>query len=165
MRVLIAEDDRTSRIMITRMLAPYADCTVVVNGNEAVSLFSTALELNRPYDLICLDVLMPELDGLAVLTRMRGLENDLEIKDPNRARVIMTTALADLENIKRAIRGNCQGYLLKPINRLALLEKLKSLGLISNGQPLESEDAVSVLSGDGAAAAAAGSDADTKGDH
>lgn len=165
MRVLIAEDDRTSRIMISRMLAPYADCTVVVNGNEAVSLFRTALELNRPYDLICLDVLMPELDGLAALMRMRGLENDLEIKEPCRARVIMTTALADLENVKAAIRGNCQGYLLKPITQLALLEKLRSLGLISSSQPPEREDAETAPIRDSAVAAGDGSDALNKGDH
>jgi len=165
MRVLIAEDDRTSRMMISRMLAPYADCTVVVNGDEALSLFRTAIELNRPYDLICLDVLMPEMDGLTALTRMRALENDLEIKEPDRARVIMTTGLSDLESVKRAIRGHCQGYLLKPIDQLALLEKLKSLGLISSSQPPESEDAGSAPIQDSAVAAGAGTDAAKMGDH
>ncbi len=158
MRALIAEDDRTSRVLITRILAPYADCTVVVNGIEAVSLFRTALELDRPYDLICLDVLMPELDGLAALMSMRALERDFEIKESDRARVIMTTALSDVANVKKAIRGNCQGYLLKPIGRQALVETLRSLRLISGSQPPESEVAGSALTGNSAAAAEGGSD-------
>ena len=130
MRALIAEDDYTSRILIQRLLAPHAECTVVVNGEKALEAFCTALYKGRPYDLICLDLMMPEMDGHTALTRIREIEKEHGIEEAACVKVIMTTALADIENVRKAIREKCQGYLIKPYDKQKLLDKLTSLGLL-----------------------------------
>lgn len=132
MRALIAEDDYTSRVLLQRLLAPYATCTIAVNGKKAVEAFQAALDKGQYYDLVCLDVLMPEMDGHAALACIRELEKEHNIDQPKRANVIMTTGLADLENVRRAIHGKCQGYLIKPLDKQKLLGKLKTLGLLKD---------------------------------
>ncbi|MCA1987263.1 MAG: response regulator, partial [Desulfovibrio sp.] len=63
MRVLIVEDDFTSRKLMQTILSPYGDCDVAVNGREAVEAFQNALNSAKPYDLVCMDIMMPEMDG------------------------------------------------------------------------------------------------------
>ena len=130
MRALIAEDNYTSRILIQRLLAPHAECTVVVNGEKAVEAFLRAFYDGRPYDLICLDLMMPEMDGHTALTRIREIEKERGIEEAACVKVIMTTAHADVENVRKAIREKCQGYLIKPYDKQKLLDKLTSLGLL-----------------------------------
>jgi len=130
MKSLIAEDDFTSRLLLQELLAPYGECHIAVNGREAVSAYRIALDAGQPYDLICLDILMPEMDGHAALKEIRAMEESRGILSTQGAKIIMTTALGDVKNVAAAYKALCDGYLVKPVDKaklLGLLDELKVL--------------------------------------
>ena len=99
MKALIVEDDFSSRILLQELLAPYGQCHIAVNGREAVSAYHIALDAGQPYDLVCLDIIMPEMDGHAALKEMRAMEELERIDSTHGAKIIMTTALGDVKNV------------------------------------------------------------------
>ncbi len=129
MRVLVVEDDFISRRLLCRYLQAYAECDVAVNGNEAVGAFKQVLMANERYDLVCLDIMMPGMDGQETLKRLRALEQEHGVTDAERAHVIMTTALEDQDNVMAAFTNACDGYVVKPIEKKKFLETLQSIGL------------------------------------
>jgi two-component system chemotaxis response regulator CheY len=131
MKTLIVEDDFTSRLLLQASLTPYGECHIAVNGREAVEAFQAARQQGQRYDLICMDIMMPEMDGQEALKQIRKLEDDADILSSDAAKVVMTTALDDIGNVMAAFKGLCDAYLMKPIEKANLLAKLKSLHLIS----------------------------------
>lgn len=93
MRILIAEDDLTSRKFLFKFLSKYGECDMVVDGLEALDAFLMSIKDEKPYDLICLDIMMPKVDGVKVLKNIRDFEIQKNIIPENRSKVIMTTAL------------------------------------------------------------------------
>jgi two-component system, chemotaxis family, chemotaxis protein CheY len=130
MRTLIAEDDFTSRLLMQKLLAPYGESHVAINGQEALEAFKAARSKRRPYDLICLDIMMPEMDGQTVLREIRAIEAGLGIQPGKGVKALMTTALKDAKNVMTAFREMCDGYLVKPIDKAKLLKQMRELGLI-----------------------------------
>jgi two-component system chemotaxis response regulator CheY len=130
---LIVEDEVTSRAILREFLKRYGVPHIAINGKEAVDAVGAALQAGEPFDLICLDIMMPEMDGQEALKRIRQLEFEAGVDAEKRAKVIMTTALADRGNVVEAIQGQCDYFLVKPIDRLALLEELRRMQLIPKG--------------------------------
>jgi len=129
MKTLIVEDDFTSRLLLQELLKSYGPCHIAVNGKEAVEATAAALE-DEPYDLICLDIMMPEMDGQEALRRIREQEEARDTLSSNGAKIVMTTALDDIKNVSAAYQSLCDGYLTKPIQKAKLLEELRKLELI-----------------------------------
>lgn len=130
MKALIVEDDFTSRLLLQGLLQPFGECHVCVNGREAVEAFRTALGEGKRYNLVCMDIMMPEMDGQTALRQIREIENGSGVLPSDGVKVIMTTALDDKKNIMNAFREQCDVYLVKPIDKDKLVENLKSLALI-----------------------------------
>ena len=130
MKVLIAEDDFASRTYMLRMLEQYGECDITVDGKEAVDAVEIALEDGEPYDLICLDIMMPEMDGYEALKRIRMLEEEAGILENMRSKIIMTTALTDGRNVQKAFQYGCVAYAGKPIDPKKFEYELKKLSLI-----------------------------------
>lgn len=131
MRFLVVEDDFTSRKLLQRILSPYGDVDVAVNGQEAVDAFEGALNEEKPYELVCMDIMMPEMDGQEALKRIRILEKNVSRSGPDEAKVIMTTALDDPKNVVEAYyKGGATSYVPKPIDRQLFLQLLRNIGLI-----------------------------------
>lgn len=133
MKCLIADDDSFGQELLTSFLADYAETIDTArNGAEAVQLFSNALEQGNPYEFVCLDILMPEMDGQEALQQMRQLESKAGLAGNEAAIIVMTTALSSVQEIQKAIwQGDCNNYLVKPIARADLVTLLKSYRLIS----------------------------------
>ncbi len=129
MRILIAEDDFISRRLMVKFLAMRGTCEIAVNGKEAIEAFSLAWEEGHPYSVIFLDVMMPEMDGLNVLKKIRQAEKEKGIRKPYLAKIIMTTAKNDSTSVMEAIQSGCNAYLVKPIDEKKLSAKLRELGL------------------------------------
>ena len=127
MKTLIVEDDPASRRLMHAYLAPVSQCDLASDGHEAIDLFTRAIDSGGNYDLICLDIMMPRMTGHEVLRTIRALEEEQEIFPP--AKVIMTTALRDRDNVMAAFSNQCEAYLVKPIDRESLFEKLRTLGI------------------------------------
>jgi two-component system chemotaxis response regulator CheY len=105
MRILVVEDDFNSRRMMQKLLAPYGDVDVVVDGEEAVEAFRLAWEESKPYDLLFMDIMMPRMDGQEALKRLRVYEREVGVKPSDEAKVIMTSVLDDPKNVIEAYYG------------------------------------------------------------
>jgi len=130
MRILIAEDDYVSRTFLYKFLSNYGDCDVTVDGIEALEVFIMSLDEGQHYDLICLDIMMPEVDGVNVLKTIRVLEDERKIPKDKRSKVIMTTALNATEKVKSAFEIGAEGYAVKPIDIDKFVEVLRKLELV-----------------------------------
>lgn len=131
MKILIAEDDFISRLLLQELLKTYGQAHIAVNGREALAAVRVALESDRPYDLICLDITMPEMSGQDALREIRLAEETSGVAGQARAKIIMTTALADKDNVVTARDQHCDSFLVKPIERTRLVGELRRLKLIT----------------------------------
>lgn len=130
MKILIAEDDFASRKFMLRFLSKYGECDVTVDGLEAVDAFTMALDAEDGYDLVCLDIMMPELDGYQALKQMREYEKEKGISEEQGAKIIMTTALNEGRNVTKAFELGCVAYAGKPIDQDKFENVLRKLELI-----------------------------------
>jgi len=130
MRTLIVEDDFTSRLLLQSSLARYGECHIAVNGKEAVEAFRAAQASGQKYDLICMDIMMPEMDGQEAVREIRALEEAGGTLSTTGVKIIMTTALDDVKNVVQAFMGLCDAYLFKPIDTAKLLDHLRGFRLV-----------------------------------
>ena len=131
MKTLIAEDDFTSRLLLQEILSPYGECHAAVDGKEAVAAFETALADQKPYDLVCLDIMMPEIDGQKALKQVRDREKQAGIPMHHEVKVIMISTLDDPKSVVEAYyKGGATAYLVKPVKKTRLLDQVKEFGLI-----------------------------------
>lgn len=130
MKILIAEDDLVSRKFLSTFLSRYGEVDLVVDGLEALDAYLIAVKENEPYDLICLDIMMPKVDGVKVLKAIRDFEAKRGVKQEERTKVIMTTALVETDYVKNAFAIGCEAYAAKPIDTQKMLEVMQKLQLI-----------------------------------
>ncbi len=130
MKILLAEDDFASRKFMQKYLDKYGECDVTVDGGEAVDAFLMALEDEEPYDLICLDIMMPVLDGYQVLKAIRSMEKERGIEGDKMVKIIMTTALNEEKNVRVAFELGCTVYCNKPIDQEKFEQVLSKLKLV-----------------------------------
>jgi two-component system chemotaxis response regulator CheY len=128
------EDDYTSRLLLQTILARYGECDVADGGKEAVHAFFTARASGHAYDLICLDIMMPIVDGHAVLRCIRDDEAERGVLTHDAVKVIMTTALDDIETVFASFHGLCDAYLVKPTDTAKLIAHLRAFGLIGESE-------------------------------
>jgi two-component system chemotaxis response regulator CheY len=133
MRCLIVEDCDFVREMMELFLIDYADTDSTSNGEEAVALFSRALADGRPYQLVCLDILMPGMNGQETLKKMRQVESAVG-NAAQKTVIIMTTAIDSREEMEEALwQGECTDYLAKPIILAELVALMRTYNLICSG--------------------------------
>ncbi|MBW4056694.1 MAG: response regulator [Proteobacteria bacterium] len=128
MKTLIVEDDFLSRKLMLAYLSPLGECDIAANGSEALEAFMMANDAGHNYDLITLDIMMPEMSGQEVLKRMRRIEEERGLVP---AKIVMTTALKDVDNVMTAFKNQCEGYLVKPIESEKLRGLLRELNLVA----------------------------------
>lgn len=131
MKILIAEDDLASRKFLFKVMTRYGECDMTVDGIEAVEAFMIAMDIGEPYDLICLDIMMPKVDGLRALKAIRDIEKQKGVPDDKRVRIIMTSALNEDEVVFDSLSSGSEAYITKPIN-VQQLEKLMQKGIITD---------------------------------
>ena len=131
MKCLIVEDDKISSQVLVKMMSRHSRSDAAVDGREAVEMFRKAHESQSPYDLVLMDIMMPEVDGLLSVQTMRETEAALKIPPAQRVKVVMTTALNDPLIIMKALyKLDADSYLVKPIRLQRLEEELRELKLI-----------------------------------
>ena len=131
MRILIAEDETASQVLIKTILSPYGECECVDNGEKAVAAYENSLKTQNPYDLVILDIMMPVMDGQEALKQIRTLEKETGIAKSGQIKIVMLTALGDQGNVIKAFfKGQASEYIVKPIEKEKIIAKLKLLKLI-----------------------------------
>jgi len=126
---MLAEDDYASCKILESFLEPYGRCEVARNGMEALELYNQRVKAGKFFDLICLDIMMPKVDGVRVLQLIR---ESISQSNPSghKTVILMVTALGKTQFIEDAIASGCDGYLTKPIIRDELIKLLNEQGLL-----------------------------------
>jgi two-component system chemotaxis response regulator CheY len=128
-KILVVEDELTSRELLRVILEPHGQVHTVADGIEAIKAFNLAFE-GEPFDLICLDIMMPRMDGQQVLEGIRRIEAERGILGPDGVKILMISALGDFEHVTAAFASQCTSYITKPIEAERIVEELQKLGLI-----------------------------------
>ncbi len=134
MRVLIVEDDFVGSRLMKKFLEADCFCHLAFDGREAIDAFEAALKEEKPYDLLFLDIMMPEVNGVDVLKTIRKMEEDKGIPPEKGVKVIMTTAMNDADVIMESFNARCDSYMVKPIRKDKLFEEIENLGLLTRGK-------------------------------
>lgn len=125
MKILIVEDEKISRVYLSAIAKKYGDCDTAEDGESALKIIEKSFEENNRYDLIFLDIMLPKITGHRVLESIRNIELENEITGENKTIIIMTSALRDGENVKKAYKNLADGYIVKPIFKDKIEEILK----------------------------------------
>jgi two-component system, chemotaxis family, chemotaxis protein CheY len=128
MKILLVEDELTSRRTLISFLHPIGEVDICVNGNIALNVAKKALENNQPYELIFLDIMISNLDGISTLKKIRQLETHHGVKEHAKSKVIMTSANADKDVILKAAQAGCTSYMIKPIDKKRLYNEIRKHG-------------------------------------
>jgi two-component system chemotaxis response regulator CheY len=126
------EDDFISRRILKGLITSCVecDCDIAIDGEEAITAFRLAHEGKTPYDLICMDIMMPGIDGQEAVRRIREMERELGVPPCLETRIIMTSALDDPRSVVKAYyQGGATSYIVKPISNQKLMRELRTLRL------------------------------------
>lgn len=129
MNILVTEDDFVCRNILAKYLSDLGNIDIAVDGAEAITAVETSLKSDHPYQLICLDIMMPQINGQKALAKIRQLESEYNVPIDNAAIIIMTTALSDIKNVMNAYSELADGYVVKPIRKEKLFSELAKLKL------------------------------------
>lgn len=130
MRILVVDDDFVSRKKMEIIMQNFGDCDSAKNGEDAVGIFTMAFESRSPYDVIALDISMPDVDGFEVLSRIREIEDSRSIEAEKRVKVIMVTAKSDKATVVECVQSGCDDYIVKPVNWKIVFNKLVKLKIL-----------------------------------
>jgi len=129
-KCLIVDDDALGRELTAQYLQNVPVVDTAVDGQDAVEKFRTALSEGDPYDLILLDIIMPDMDGIAAGKEIRKLEKDLALPVNKQVNIIMLTALNTPENVMQSMLSvHSAAYLVKPVEPEKLKKTIGQLGL------------------------------------
>ncbi|MCC5924959.1 MAG: response regulator [Bacteroidetes bacterium] len=131
LNILIIEDDYTARTLLQHMLKNYGTCTVATDGLTGLQEFTSSLNAGKGYDLICLDIMMHNMNGYDALRQIRAVEQDKKVLPSDGVKILMTTAIDSLASVKTSYFELCDGYLTKPLHKDKLIAELKALNLIT----------------------------------
>lgn len=118
MAILIVEDNPVNaKLLVVMLRGAGFQCEVVGNGSEALTMLSEMAEIQ----LVITDYMMPAMDGLELIEKIRAMPQF------NHIPILIASAHADLETVKRAQRIRCDGFLVKPIDKQQLLNRVGEL--------------------------------------
>lgn len=130
MKILVTEDDFASRNVLQLTLRDLGEVDLAVDGEEALAACSEAFRCGEPYDLILMDIMMPEKDGLEAAREIRQMERKNGIRPRDEAKILMVTAFSDVKTVFKAFNSSeVSGYLVKPFVPEDVLKKLAELGV------------------------------------
>lgn len=128
MKALIVDDCALSRQLLIISIEEHAEIEVAENGKEAIALVKQAIDQNENYNLICMDLTMPVMDGHETMQAIRAMESEAGIA---KSKVFMITASSCPDDMIKAITlGECDDYIVKPVMRKAIRKLLKKHTLI-----------------------------------
>jgi len=131
MKILIADDNEAARRLLQLYLSGYGTLVTVENGMKAIEVFSQALDTNERFDLICIDYIMPEIDGIEVTKTIRSLEQEHGISEKDRVRIIMSSAVDQGSEIMKAYTNGCDSYMIRPCLRECYRKEIQNFGLLN----------------------------------
>lgn len=129
MRTLVVDDDQICRSVLQHALQGYGPVCYAIDGLGAVAEVARSLAEQRQYDLITLDIMMPDLDGQQTLKLIRKLEELFGVTQG--AKIAMTSAMDDKQSILGSFRDQADLYFIKPLKLNQVVDELRKAQLIS----------------------------------
>ena len=129
MKVLVAEDDLASGKFMQKLLSKYGEVVLARDGIAAVDEFVNAVSANERFDLICMDIMMPKIDGYKALASIRDAERKLGTPRDKRCKVIMISALDEGFDASYA-SVDYEEYMCKPIDIMKFDSLIRKLEII-----------------------------------
>jgi two-component system chemotaxis response regulator CheY len=130
MRTLIVDDELMGRLVLRKIMSRHGEVDVAVNGREAVEAYRLSWEANEPFDVILMDILMPELDGREALKEIRRYEDERNIVGRSQVKIVMITAMEDSKNVIGSFKEGAEGYVVKPVTPEKVDAQLAQLGML-----------------------------------
>lgn len=131
MKCLIVDDEGLNREFVATLLMGAAECEEAVNGSEAVTKFRAALESDVPFDLVLLDIMMPEMNGHETAKAIRSLEKEHGLDMGHRVNIVMLTALNSPQDAMESFcSAQSAAYIVKPVSKENLFNVITKLGLL-----------------------------------
>jgi len=115
LRCLIVDDDVITGRLLKNMVSEYGACDEVGTGKKAIDSFKRAWDEGNPYDLVFLDIMMPEMDGQMALRAMREYESTRADIGEKSCRIIIMTVSREPHDVVEAYKNQCDGFMTKPI--------------------------------------------------
>ncbi|MGD8991843.1 MAG: response regulator [Desulfobacterales bacterium] len=129
MRVLVIDDDKPTRQLLKEMVSKIGACETADSGKKAIAAFVEAWQDWRPFDLILLDILMPEMNGSQVLSKIRELEKEKQVPEKLKVKIVMVSGVSEKETVMACLRDGCDDFLVKPLESQSLLKKIRNFRL------------------------------------
>lgn len=130
LKALVIDDDTVCRERLKMLMQDFFDCTFACNGREGLLMYKKSLQEGAPYQLITLDINMPEMNGHETLEAVRKLEEQHGIQGLDVVKVIMTTSENSSNHVFAAFREGCEAYVVKADMGDKLLDAVVQLGLL-----------------------------------
>lgn len=127
MRMMLVEDVPVARLIQAKLLGQYGHVDAAIDGSGALEFFETAMWCEAPYEVVWLDLALPDLHGIEVMQRLRELETENACAH---AKVIIVTGSLDPADKLAAEELGAEGFLHKPLTLEMIQGELSRLGLI-----------------------------------
>jgi len=122
-RILIIEDSQPNRDLLKEILKETAECDFAESGIAAAEMYNRSIEQKQAYDVILLDIILPEASGIDLLKKIRKSERDAGILLGEGVPIVMVTGQE--QRFLEAYDKGCNDYILKPIQPEVLLQKIR----------------------------------------
>ena len=127
MRILIVEDEKISRQKMQLIMSNFGECDAVARGDDAVAAFKKAWEIRAPYDIITLDIMLEDSNGMDILLSLRESEKCMDLPPAKKAKIIMVTSQSDRDFVITCMTANCDGYIVKPFTKETITKCLNKI--------------------------------------
>lgn len=133
-KALIVEDVFLIQRLIAHLIQDYAECKPAENGKDAINLFTSEYFNGVPFNLVCLDIYLPEMNGIEVLKSIRAFEEEIRLKEDERCKIVMVSSSSNHNMVNSAKKVGCDGYVTKPFTKNEVIAELLRLKLITEKQ-------------------------------
>ncbi len=128
MRILVVDDEQVSRNVLRKAMESFGPCEEAEGGREATAAFDRAWEESSPFDLLLVDLSMPDMDGREVIQQIRSREESMEVPAAAQAKIVVVTSHSEKDTVLSCLRAGCDDFIVKPFERDVLSAKLAELG-------------------------------------
>ncbi|MCP3872872.1 MAG: response regulator [Desulfobacteraceae bacterium] len=126
MKFLVVDDDFVSRSKMEAIVENLGEYKSAESGKVAITLFQTSLNNNKPFDIITLDIDMPDMNGTKVLLKIREIENSHNIAEENQVKILMVTSHSDKKHLVKCLESGCNDYIVKPFDIKTVRKKIEN---------------------------------------
>ena len=131
MKCLIVDDVFMMRKLLNTILQEFGECVLAEDGENALKIFENAIKVEKPFDLVCLDIMMPHINGVELLNKIRNLESKNEFQNKPKVKIILISAVYKQNIVDKIGKDKFDSYITKPIGKADLISEIKKLGLVN----------------------------------